>query len=156
MKRFLLLLLILTLSLLCLFACGDEPAPEQPADPPAGDEQVEIPFVDLGGIKLPDRGFNYNGEVHSIAIRGELPEDVTVEYENNDQINAGKYTVIAKFYWKGYYLEGKDKTATLTVNKTNYNVASLYFPSVAVGYDGKAHSIAVVGELPSGHTSLHL
>ena len=153
MKKLLLLLLVLTLSLLCLASCGGEPTPEpEPENPPADGEQVEIPFVDLGGITLPSRGFIYNGEAHSIAIRGTLPEDVTVEYENNAQVNAGKYTVVAKFYWKGHYLEGRDKSSTLTVNKASYNVSSVYFPSVAYGYDGNAHTLAIVGELPEGLT----
>lgn len=161
-KIFVLLTLVLLL-LVSFAACGE--TPEEPNDPntpdaPAGDEgggetpedpeDIEIPRLDFGGVFFTNIGFPYDGEEHSVFVRGNLPDDVTVSYENNGQVEAGSYNVIAKFYYKGKYIEGKDKKAKLTITKAKYDISDLHLFSTCVGYDGQAHSILLEGTLPEG------
>ena len=110
--------------------------------------------VDLSGITLADKTFTYDGEEHSLEIDGTLPEGVTVKYENNDQTNTGKYTVVAKFYNNGEYIEGADLSAILRINKGSYTKAmeGVSFPGATFTYDGTAKSIAIKGTLPEGVT----
>ena len=51
---------------------------------------------------------------HSLFVTG-LPEGATVKYENNGQINAGKYTVTATVSQDNY--NDKVLTADLVINK---------------------------------------
>ena len=48
-------------------------------------------------VQFDDATVNFDRQVHSLAVQGDLPSNVTVSYENNDQIYAGDYEVIAKF-----------------------------------------------------------
>ena len=48
-------------------------------------------------VYLESKTVNFDGNVHSLAIAGDLPANVQVTYENNDQKFAGEYEVIAKF-----------------------------------------------------------
>lgn len=52
---------------------------------------------DMSGITFENGSVTYDGEAHSLAISGTLPDGVTVTYEDNDKVNAGTYTVTAKF-----------------------------------------------------------
>lgn len=140
MKRnifYLLIVAALTLSLVfALASCG---TPTVPSD------------LDLSGISLDGKTVDYNGEVQSLAVKGNLPEGVTVEYTNNDKTDSGKYDVVAKFYYKGIYIEGADLKANLEIKKVSlagymYGIA---FNDSKVIYDGEAHSIAIVGDVPA-------
>ena len=48
-------------------------------------------------VSLESKTVNFDGNIHSLAITGDLPTNVQVSYENNDQKYAGEYEVIAKF-----------------------------------------------------------
>ena len=48
-------------------------------------------------VSLESKTVNFDGSVHSLAITGDLPSNVQVSYENNDQKFAGEYEVIARF-----------------------------------------------------------
>ena len=164
--KYYLLVFVLLLGLICFQSCGDNDGPTENPDPPAGGSEdepgnedsggdgsdIEIPRIDFGSIFFTNRGFPYDGEEHSIFIRGDLPEGVTVEYENNGKITAGSYEVIAKFYYKGIHIEGKDKKAKLNITKGRFDVSQLLLRSSSVGYDGKAHSLLLEGEIPDGLT----
>ena len=63
---------------------------------------------------MTDDTFTYDGEAHSLAVTS-LPEGATVEYANNGQINAGKYTVTATVSQDNY--NDKVLTADLVINK---------------------------------------
>ena len=108
----------------------------------------------LSGIKLADKTVTYNGEAHSLEITGTLPEGVTVEYQNNEQTNAGKYTVIARFYLDGELIEGADLSAQLRINKASLQsvMAGISFPSKSFEYDGEAKSLSISGNLPEDVT----
>ncbi|MBQ8371354.1 MAG: leucine-rich repeat domain-containing protein [Clostridia bacterium] len=126
----LLILALLTLPVL-LAGCGDEP-------------------VDLSGISLADAEFTYDGTPKSIAVSGTLPKGISVSYEGNGVTDAGTYTVKAKFYRDGSYLDGKDMTATLTVAKADYDMSGISLGSMSVLGDGEAHSVYISGTLPEG------
>ena len=59
----------------------------------------------------------YDGEAHSLAISGDLPTGVTVTYEGNGKVNAGEYTVKAKFAVSDANYTIDDMTAVLTIDK---------------------------------------
>ena len=48
-------------------------------------------------VSIDDMTVNYDGQVHSLSLKGELPQGVSVTFENNDQIYAGEYDVVARF-----------------------------------------------------------
>lgn len=128
--------------------CGEEYMPD--------DVAAAIAAIDLSGIRMNGKTVNYNGEVHSVECDGELPAGVSIVYENNDKTGAGSYTVVAKFYYhsetynKDFYLEGKDKTASLEIKRASYDLSMLSMRGASVVYDGEMHSILVEGELPGG------
>lgn len=75
----------------------------------------------MQGIVLENKTVTYNGEAHTLAINGTLPQGVTVAYEYysgetkvTEAKNAGVYTVKAKFSGTTPI---DDLTATLTINK---------------------------------------
>jgi len=115
----------------------EEPTPEQP---------------DLSGIKLTGKTVTYNGEEHALAIEGTLSEGVEVIYVGNGKVNAGEYSVVAKFYYNGAYVAGADLTATLTINKITVSLEGITFNSATVLFDAMPHSIAIEGTLPEGVT----
>ena len=94
----------------------------------------------------------YDGNAHPLAILGDLPAGVTVTYENNDQVNAGTHTVVAKFTGSDNYNAIPDMTATLTVEKATYDMSGVTFAGATVTYDGNAHPLAILGDLPAGVT----
>ena len=48
-------------------------------------------------VTLDDVTVNYDGQMHSLVLNGQLPNGVSATYENNDQIYAGEYEVVAHF-----------------------------------------------------------
>ena len=93
-----LLLIILTVSaLLCFIACTDK-----------NEKQ------DIKGITFPDRSFTYDGTEKKVEIEGELPDGVSVVYENNTATDAGTYT--AKAVISGENYNTLTLSCTLTVN----------------------------------------
>jgi hypothetical protein len=55
-------------------------------------------IVEIDGvITFNSKTINFDRKNHSLEISGTLPQNVTVTYENNDQIVAGEYKVLAKF-----------------------------------------------------------
>lgn len=106
--------------------------------------------LDLSGITLEGYAGDYDGQVHSLAYSGTLPEGVTVEYYNNDQTNAGTHTVTLKFYYEGLYVDGKDITADIVIAPIPVDMSGVKFNSSRVLYDGQEHSIAISGTLPEG------
>ena len=53
--------------------------------------------IDMSGVSFEDATFEYDGVGHSLGVAGELPEGVTVSYENNAQAEIGEYEVVAHF-----------------------------------------------------------
>ena len=106
----------------------------------------------MDDISFSGNTVTYNGQVHSLAIEGNLPTGVSVSYENNNQINAGEYVVKAKFTGNENYNLIEDKTATLIINKATYDMSNISLDEKTVTYNGQEHSISIVGKLPQGVT----
>ncbi len=112
-----------------------------------------ISASDLTDISFYDGEFIYDGTKKSIFITGTLPEGVTVDYTNNEQINANSYTVTATFTCtNGNYTNLPELTATLTIKKAVYDMSAVVFEDKTVTYDGQAHSILATN-LPQGVTA---
>ena len=102
----------------------------------------------LSFITFENSSTTYDGKEHSIFIKGELPEGLSVTYENNGHTNAGEYEVkaiidgVSEEYYLPYVL-----TAKLTIYKKKINVE---FLDQEFAYDGQAHSIYIKSDLPEG------
>ena len=51
----------------------------------------------LQNVKFNSKTYIYNGTIRSLEIEGSLPSYLTVQYSNNNQVDAGIYTVTATF-----------------------------------------------------------
>ena len=73
---------------------------------------------DLSGITFENATFEYDKEEHSIEIKGELPEGVSVSYAGNGVSEIGEYVITAKFTSENPdYNAIPDLTATLIITK---------------------------------------
>lgn len=93
---------------------------------------------DFTNVVFEDLNVDYDGKPHSI-IASNIPEYVNVEYEGNNVIEVGEYTVKAKFY----DLEGKllhEMTALITIYQV-YDFSNTIFNGLNVDYDGQIHSV---------------
>ena len=104
---------------------------------------------ELSGISFEGATIVYDGDPHYLEISGILPNGVSVNYENNGQINVGEYEVIAKLIDStGNYDLPKELSATLKI--TPKEIDWISFESKTFAYDGNPHSLAITGELPEG------
>ncbi len=114
---------------------------------------IEKAEYDMDGVEFKDCQFDYDGNVHSAEISGDLPEGVSVTYpnDNNKKINAGTYTVTAQFTSNNdnYYLPITSKTATMVINKKKYDAKGITFSDAIVTYDTKEHTITAEN-VPNG------
>ena len=106
---------------------------------------------DMSNISFTDKTFTYDGEEHEILIEGQLPEGVTVKYENNKLTDAGYKT--AKAIFVGDTLRYNDigpLYAKITVSKAKYDMTGITFEDLTVPYDGEEHELDIKGVLPEG------
>ena len=92
----------------------------------------------------------YDGTEQEITIVGELPEGVTVTYENNKLTNAG--TIEATAHFKSTnpnYNDIPSVKATLTVLKAKVNINQSNFSDKEYVYDGKEKELVLDCEIPS-------
>ena len=118
----------------------------------AGETSVAVTVnkATFGEVVFNDGEFTYDGTAKFIYISTVLPSEITVEYTNNGQTNAGEYEVIATFEVSANYNAIANKSATLTIAKANYDMSGVNFDDQAVTYTGEAHSIEISGDLPLG------
>ena len=108
---------------------------------------LTIIHSDFVGISFSGATVTYDGQEHSIAISGELPEGAQVEYSPGNTFTLpGVYEITATITCQGY--ETLVLHATLTINKADF--VGLTMEDATVTYDGNEHSISVQGELPAG------
>ncbi len=159
-SRALLILLICTL-IFTFTSCDPAPAPSPDKCPPHADKNSDDVCdncglvlgeeeIDLSSISFSDEEVYYDGKAHFIYIEGELPEDVSVEYTGNGQVDVGEYEVTARFYLDGEELVGEELTATLKIGKVNIILTGVSAVNVTAPYTGAAHTPALAGELPEG------
>lgn len=111
-----------------------------------------MPTSSVGFIEelvFSEQTFLYDGEVKSIFITGDLPESISVEYENNNKSEVGNYTVTASFNDSlGIYNNIPDMTAILTIKPES--LSGIEFNGESFVYDGISKSIFIKGDLPVG------
>lgn len=99
---------------------------------------------DFTNLVFNSQEFEYDGSSHSLSVLN-LPQGANVQYENNDKVEIGVYTVKATVSKEGY--NTKELTATLTikepVEKQDFEGVTLVSKSFT--YDGKFHSLVVSG-----------
>ncbi|MBO4554612.1 MAG: hypothetical protein J5713_02410, partial [Clostridia bacterium] len=98
---------------------------------------------DMSGVTLSGGQFTYDGTAKSLAISGQLPEGVTVEYENNGKVNAGTYEVVARFTGDANHNAPAELHANIVILKAD--IQGLSFVNSTVTYDGGSHSLQVSG-----------
>ena len=86
-------------------------------------------------VSFSDRTVIYDGSQYSLEIHGDLPEGVSVVYEQNVGSNMGEYTAIAHFYGDSdNYNLIPDKTATLVIeDKTMWLLKTYWWAFAAAG-----------------------
>lgn len=78
--------------------------------------------VDLGNVKFYDRSFLEDGKEHELLISGQLPEGVTVQYENNKRTERGTQKATANFYKDGEVVGTRTATIQVGAMITNRSV----------------------------------
>lgn len=107
----------------------------------------------LSGLSFEDGTFVYDGTEHALAVSGELPEGVTVTYQNNGKINAGVYQVTATILGGERY-GNLVLTANLTITKAT--IEGIVFEDGTFVYDGTPKYIYVSGTIPREVTVEHI
>lgn len=80
------------------------------------DWSINPATYDMSGVAFNDMEVAYDGNWHEIVIEGELPNGVTVSYENNRRREVGSQTATAHFTGdESNYFPIPDKKATLTI-----------------------------------------
>ena len=116
---------------------------------------IEKATYDMSGVTFKDKTVTYDGEVHSCVVEGELPEGVTVYYDdsNYNKFEVGVYEVIAHF--KGdekNYNPIPDMKATLRITEYEYNaglytIDDVYYQKVDDHLTVKGSKIAISGNI---------
>ena len=143
MKNFkiLIVLLVILLSVSIFCACVNPGGNDNDNDnqssgeiTPSGDvgSSGETVLKDITGVTFNDLTVTYDGTAHIIAVNGDVPQGVKVQYQSAQQTNAGEYEAIATLSGEGY------KTlvlrAKLIINKADFQ--GITFPCVKEEYDG--------------------
>lgn len=103
------------------------------------------------GIKFESKTFEYDGLPHSLAIEGELPPSIDVDYRYNSAIDVGVYEVEAHFSSteiNSNFVVPEPMKAKMTIARKL--IDNISFENKTFEYDGKIHSIGITGELPMG------
>ena len=109
-------------------------------------------IYDMSAVKFENTSYTYDGTEKTILISGNLPEGVTVVYENNKLTNAGEIIATAKFSGDENHETIPSMNATLTIDKANFDMSGIKFEDAAYTYDGLEKEIVITGTLPEGVT----
>ena len=94
---------------------------------------VEKATYNMRGISFSDLYVIADGSQHTVEIRGELPEGVTVVYEGNVQSETGEYVAVAHFYGDSEnYNVISDKTANIVIHDQKQLILKRYWWAFAV------------------------
>ncbi len=83
---------------------------------------LTIQKASVGNIVFEDCSVDWDGKEHSIYISTPLPNGVTVSYDGNNQIDAGKHTVTATFDTGNNYEQISSISAVLTIKEKLYTL----------------------------------
>ena len=115
----------------------------------------------MEGVTFENDSITYDGESHTLTISEDsLPTGadgikVTVTYSATSGdvniTNVGSVAITATFATTSTnYNTPAAKTATLTIEKANYDMTGVTFENDSITYDGESHTLTVSGELPTG------
>ncbi|MBR3863580.1 MAG: hypothetical protein IKJ19_00480 [Clostridia bacterium] len=104
---------------------------------------------EITGVTFESASYYYDGAEKQILLNGELPEGVTVVYNNNKGTEVGVYNAIATLSGEGY--ESLELNATLEIKALKV-ISGITFEGASYYYDGAEKQILVNGELPEGVT----
>lgn len=93
-------------------------------------KNAHVGQLSLDELTMDSKTVTFDGKAHSLEIVG-LDSEMTVAWTNNNQTNAGTYTVTAVVSKPGY--NSKTLTATLTINKANAVITGVELWPVAEG-----------------------
>lgn len=110
---------------------------EDPITPPVTPVDDLKEFV---GVTFESKHFKYDGLFHSLEVVG-APEGTQIAYFSNSQKDVGQYSVQATLTLEGY----KTKTLFATIFIDSNEFVGLSFNGATIEYDGKIHSLEVVG-----------
>lgn len=116
---------------------------------------------DLSKVVFADKTETYDGNPHVLALEGEVPAGLYVDYtitreggkeeSGNSAKNAGSYTVQATFAGdSANYNLISPKEAVLTIEQATIDVSGILFENSTEVYDRTRHELAVQGTLPQG------
>lgn len=110
---------------------------------------VTVKRSNLDGVVLESKTVVYTGKPFVMEVQGYIPADVTVRYPNgNTFTNAGTYDIKAICYGDNY--ETKELSATLTIEKAEYDMSGVKFEDATFTYDKSPKTISITGTLPVG------
>ena len=112
---------------------------------------------DMSEIKFEDIVYTYDGTEKEILINGELPDGVTVVYENNKGTNVGEYEATARFVLEDAhnYNEVPMMFAKMIIEKATYDMTNIKFEDAKYTYDKNEKQILISGDLPTGVTVVY-
>lgn len=113
--------------------------------------KFKVQRAKLNNIEFEDKTVVYNGNPYTMEVQGNIPADVKVRYPNgNTFTNAGTYEITAICYGDNY--ETKELSATLTIEKAEFDMSNIKFEDATFVYDKNPKSISITGNLPEGVT----
>ncbi|NCA66780.1 MAG: hypothetical protein EOM87_01805 [Clostridia bacterium] len=115
---------------------------------------LTVVALPLSEISFTSASFVYDGEPHSIYLDG-VPENMLVEYDNNEKTAAGEYAVTATIL---QYNELSEKcelaaiSAVLTIETIDCDMSGVTFANAEYAANGTLFEVSVAGTLPEGVT----
>ena len=113
-----------------------------PIDPITARLQIKGAVEGMAGVSMSDSTVLFDGKTHTVEYDGTISGNITLYgYTNNENRNAGTYTVIARFARDGVYDPTLNMAVTQTIRPARVNASA---KDKTVKFDGECHSIELV------------
>ncbi len=86
------------------------------------ESELIINKAQIVGVEFDDLTVTWDGSEHSIYVKN-LPNGVSVSYQNNNRTSVGEYIVVASFDTGNNYLPLDDMSATLTIKELMHKIS---------------------------------
>lgn len=105
-------------------------------------------------IQLNDFTATYNGKPFTVEVEGDIPGGTKILYpQGNTFQNAGSYDMTAILQRDGY--ETKVLSATVRIEKAEYDLSNAQLYDKTVTYNKDAHSLSVRGQIVDDEAGVH-
>lgn len=105
---------------------------------------------DMSSISFTDKTYTYDGELKSLILEGDLPDDVSVTFKNNSRTLVGTSVVTAVFSSDDPdYGPIASIDASLIITKATYDMSGITLVDQSIIYDGTEQQLVITGDLPS-------